>query len=85
MSKKLSDAELLSAMKDLVKEIKAEVSAIAKKEHEEAKRHEATVKDLRIRLGLIRKRCPHPTTTYHPDPSGNSDSYYECNLCGAEV
>jgi hypothetical protein len=27
----------------------------------------------------IRKRCPHKDTTNHRDPSGNNDSFEECN------
>jgi hypothetical protein len=30
----------------------------------------------------IRQRCDHSLTKYHPDPSGNSDSSYECLICG---
>ena len=29
--------------------------------------------------------CKHEKTTYHPDPSGNNDSYTECDVCGKEV
>lgn len=28
----------------------------------------------------LRDMCPHDWT-YHPDPSGNNDSYYTCSLC----
>ena len=31
------------------------------------------------------KKCPHKETEYHPDPSGNNDSFYECKECGQEV
>lgn len=33
----------------------------------------------------IRKSCTHPTTTYFPDPSGNNDSYTQCDVCGVET
>lgn len=33
----------------------------------------------------IKKRCTHPTTTYFPDPSGNNDSYTQCDVCGRET
>lgn len=33
------------------------------------------------RLKLI-QACNHTDVSYIPDPSGNNDSYYECNLCG---
>lgn len=41
--------------------------------------------NLEQRLRQLRARCPHLDVTYHPDPSGNNDSWRECNLCGAEV
>lgn len=30
----------------------------------------------------VKDKCPHLTRTYHPDPSGNNDSYHECDSCG---
>jgi hypothetical protein len=35
---------------------------------------------------LVQEKCPHPAMnrSFHPDPSGNNDSYYECGLCGAK-
>jgi hypothetical protein len=33
----------------------------------------------------IRRSCNHELTTYHPDPSGNNDSYMECEICGKEA
>ena len=33
----------------------------------------------------LRKECDHPDTHYHADPSGNRDSWSECNICGASV
>lgn len=32
----------------------------------------------------IRKQCPHNKETYYPDPSGNNDSSYTCDVCGRE-
>lgn len=29
--------------------------------------------------------CKHEKTTYYPDPSGNNDSWTECNICGKEL
>lgn len=37
---------------------------------------------IRLAWKQLQKQCKHPNETYHPDPSGNSDSYYECDLCG---
>lgn len=49
----------------------------------EERRHESTEKDIAGKLKELRKTCRHLAKTYHPDPSGNSDSHYECNHCGA--
>lgn len=32
-------------------------------------------------LKELQKACKHQLTTYHPDPSGNNDSWYECDIC----
>lgn len=45
-----------------------------------------TKKDaLKASLREAQKQCKHEKTTYHPDPSGNNDSYTECDYCGAEI
>lgn len=31
----------------------------------------------------LRQLCLHEWI-FHSDPSGNNDSYYECNICGLE-
>jgi hypothetical protein len=36
-------------------------------------------------LKKAQMECQHGKTTYHPDPSGNNDSYTECDLCGKEI
>jgi hypothetical protein len=33
----------------------------------------------------IQLNCPHYLTTRHADPSGGSDSWNECNLCGKDL
>lgn len=40
---------------------------------------------LRATLKEAQKRCKHSKTTYHPDASGNNDSYVECDNCGASI
>lgn len=37
------------------------------------------------RIKLIRDGCRHEDTTYYADPSGNNDSYTQCNICGANL
>jgi len=33
---------------------------------------------------LQKFHCTHEQETYYPDPSGNSDSFYKCVICGNE-
>jgi hypothetical protein len=40
---------------------------------------------LRKDLRVAQNECKHEHTTYHPDPSGNNDSYTECDWCGKEI
>ena len=40
------------------------------------------IKTAREAVEKLQKICPHHDITYHPDASGNSDSYEECNTCG---
>ncbi len=57
-------------------------------DHEEKRLEESYRKDraeLQRKRAEFRKGCPHPSTTYYPDASGNNDSHTECDICGAEV
>lgn len=40
---------------------------------------------LKATLREAQKKCGPPQTTFHPDPSGNNDSYTECDFCGKEI
>jgi hypothetical protein len=52
---------------------------------DEAKREfDARIKKLDEESIEIREACPHYSTTHHPDPSGGSDSYSQCDHCGKE-
>ena len=33
----------------------------------------------------VQKKCQHWETKYYPDPCRNSDSWTECQICGASV
>lgn len=49
-----------------------------KKEYEEEQK---TIAD---GLSKIREECQHYEVEYYPDPSGNNDSSYVCQLCGKD-
>lgn len=63
-------------------EVKERCSEISKLMQEEETRHHQTIEGYKKRIEEIRKECGHWVTTFHPDPSGNNDSYHECSLCG---
>ncbi len=46
---------------------------------EEYKAKRAAIK---AKLRDAQQKCTHSKTTYYPDPSGNNDSYWQCDLCG---
>ena len=57
------------------------VGALEKLDAEYSARREILRQNLRAAQAV----CEHPKTTYHPDPSGNNDSYTECDVCGQEL
>lgn len=61
------------------------VSEIRKAKDDLAETHKKILKEKDLELQAFQKMCKHPLTNYYPDPSGNNDSYTECDICGAEV
>ena len=47
--------------------------------------HRAAIREIDLSISELRKRCPHETVTWYPDPSGNNDSCEVCKICGAEA
>jgi hypothetical protein len=78
-------AEYLHAQLKLVEEIKCGISATNKLTYNEKTNYEKKIKDLKDNIKDWQKKCQHWTRTYHPDPSGNNDSYYSCDICGKEL
>jgi len=72
---------IYSSLKE-VEDIANVKRSLNKEIEEENKKHEAKVKNVKQRMTELQERCKHWSKTYHPDPSGNSDSYYECDICG---
>jgi hypothetical protein len=48
----------------------------------EERQHEQKMKMYERQLKEARAKCPHPAKDYHPDASGGTDSWSECQLCG---
>lgn len=47
----------------------------------ECKKHKEVLSVIAAKIIALQKKCPHWTKTYHPDPSGNNDSFYTCDIC----
>jgi len=77
-------AEYLHAQLKLVEDIKSGIAATNKLMQTEQMNYDKKIKDLKATIKEWQKKCQHWTRTYHPDPSGNNDSFYECNICGKE-
>ncbi len=59
--------------------------AIRIEKRDEILRHKTRMAALENREKEVRGMCKHESRTYHPDPSGNNDSSWECIICGADV
>lgn len=41
----------------------------------------AKIKELELLERDLQASCPHLESSFYGDPSGNNDSYYQCDLC----
>jgi hypothetical protein len=77
-------ADHLHTQLKLVEEIQSGIRVVNKTLQDVQNNYEKTVKDLKTNIKNYQNKCKHWTRTYNPDPSGNNDSFYECNICGKE-
>lgn len=76
-------SEWLPAQVSAIEAIKTEVAEIRKQRAELADRHKKEQLVLANSYAAVKRKCQHQLTQYHPDASGNNDSWYECLICGA--
>lgn len=57
-------------------------SLAVRKEHE---RHQWMLANLARDLAQIQSECPHDKTTYQGDPTGGTDGFDRCMVCGKVV
>lgn len=79
------ETDWIAEQLDEVRRIGADISAdgeVRRRIAEEARQRTAEADK---KLAAIHKRCRHWTITRHGDPSGGSDSYYECDICGKDL
>ncbi len=46
--------------------------------------YESICRRINKRITMIQTICKHKHKTFHPDPSGNNDSFYSCDICDKE-
>lgn len=69
-------------VKNYLMRIERDVKEIGAERREAKSEYETKINELDNRLREVQNRCPHFNYTYHPDPSGNNDSWESCNICG---
>lgn len=78
-------AGYLAEQLSYISKTKSSIASINKKIDEARKQYEQKKLDLNQELRETQKKCRHLSRTYHGDPSGNNDSFYECDHCGKEL
>lgn len=81
----MNDEELAKKAKDLVYRIRAESERLRLAKIETQKIYNQKMKDIEFALSQLKFKCPHITTKYYPDASGNNDSYTKCEDCGGSI
>jgi hypothetical protein len=78
-------AEYIAERYDEVLSLQRDLKMLDRAEQEAIDAHEAKLREIYGRRQHIQCACTHPSTTYHPDASGNNDSHTECDICGVEI
>jgi len=69
------ELKLMDEVKYLAKNLKVAL-------HNEYRDHSIKVDEIKAKLSSVEARCKHWGRVFHSDPSGNSDSHFECTECG---
>lgn len=77
--------EILETGIDRIKAIRSRILECENKIEDIQKKADAQIFAFRKLIQSTKEECRHESTSYHPDPSGNNDSYYKCDICGAEL
>lgn len=68
-----------------IRNIQERMHNIVRKNHDAHEQYRTIVTELDKERKQVQAECDHPVTTYHPDAAGGSDSWRQCDICGAEV
>ena len=63
-------------------EIQQRVNKFRDEIYKANEKHKLKIESIYQKLDKIRELCKHSKTTYWPDPSGNNDYSYTCDICG---
>jgi tRNA(Ser,Leu) C12 N-acetylase TAN1 len=76
---------ILCPILDRLDHLKQEAIELANKREKAQKQFEEELKSIEREKAAFIESCCHYSTTYHPDASGNNDSFETCDVCGAEL
>lgn len=66
--------------------VKEQIQALHNLRADEYRRHAVAIVALDRQIRDLQKTCEHDQGyTFTADPSGNADSFRECNVCGKEI
>lgn len=68
-------------MKEKIKYISHLISLEIERQDKVKRDNIEKLREIQIHLRTI---CDHSERSFYPDPSGNNDSYYVCDICGLE-
>jgi len=78
------DSFLISSISEITR-IQSAIEAVELAKEEADRICRETIRGLDRQLIEIYKSCNHSMSTRHPDPSGNNDVSYTCDVCHKEL
>jgi len=84
-SKKDASAEYIYEKLKTAEDISRSIRLLNKEKEIEKDKYTQKLKEIDLKIKSVREKCDHWSKTYNPDPSGNNDSYYSCNICDKEL
>ena len=66
-----------------MKSIESRIAELIERRKKEVETHEIFIRTIGSQIRDIQMECNHPETEYHPDASGNNDTWHTCLICEA--
>lgn len=77
--------EALAAALDHRDYIRGRLNKVGQEKSDLTREYKDDMARLEAEEADIQAECHHYTSTYHPDAAGGSDSWTQCDICGAEL